>query len=274
MKNRAYKFIEYLLYPSPTTYLEKLMVRLHFGGIVRCYVCGWLTLIYVRGENFRESCICIKCKSKNRQRQLAYVCCQTVGSTMGKRISSMRDFAKLDNFVVYNTESRGAVHNHLAKMKNYICSEYFGNCYKSGDLVNDIMHQDLMNLSLSNESVDLVISSDVLEHIPNPYKAHEELYRILRKGGRHIFTVPYNQTEFLDENRAIIDNNGNTVYLKEPIYHVDPLRPEGALVYNIFSAEMLIKLRKIGFRTNLFHLYKPFYGIFGSNAIVFEALKE
>ena len=249
-------------------------MKTRFGGIARCCVCGRLTLIYVKEENLRESCFCIKCKSKNRQRQLAYVCCQTVASAVGRRLSSLRDFARLDNFFVYNTESHGALHNYLAKMENYICSEYFGNSHKSGDIVNGIMHQDLTNLSLSDESVDLVISSDVLEHIPNPYKAHEQLYRILRKGGRHVFTVPFNQTESFDEDRATIDNNGNTSFLKEPIYHVDPLRAEGALVYKIFSREMLFKLQKIGFRTNLYHLYKPFYGIFGSNAIVFEALKE
>ena len=131
-----------------------------------------------------------------------------------------------------------------------------------------------MNLSLSNESIDLVISSDVFEHIPDPYKAHEEVYRILKRGGRHIFTVPFYQTEFLDEDRTILDSNGNTVFLKEPIYHGDPLNSKGALVYKIFSLEMLVKLRKIGFRTNLYHLYMPLYGILGPNAIVFEAIKD
>jgi SAM-dependent methyltransferase len=186
----------------------------------------------------------------------------------------MKDFTKLDDFVVYNTETRGAIHETLSSVKNYICSEYLGGSYKSGDIVNNIMHQDLMELSLSNESIDLVLSSDVFEHIPDPYKAHEEVYRVLKKGGRHVFTVPFYQTEFLDEDRAIIDSNGNTVSLKEPVYHGDPVRLEGTLVYKIFSLEMLVKLQRIGFRTNLYHLYKPLYGILGQNAIVFEAIKS
>lgn len=274
MKNKVSKFIKYPLYPSLSSRLEKLIVKLHFGGIAKCPVCGAFTLIHVKGDNLRETCICIRCKSNNRQRQIAYVVCHAVGCAKKRRFSSLKGFTKLDDFAVYNTEARGAIHNWLSRMKNYICSEYFGNSYKSGEFVNNIMHQDLMNLSLSNESIDLVISSDVFEHIPDPYKAHEEVYRILKRGGRHIFTVPFYQTEFLDEDRTILDSNGNTVFLKEPIYHGDPLNSKGALVYKIFSLEMLVKLRKIGFRTNLYHLYMPLYGILGPNAIVFEAIKD
>jgi hypothetical protein len=179
MKNKVSKFIKYPLHSSSSAWLEKLMVKLHFGGIAKCSVCGSFTLIYVKGENLRETCICIKCKSNNRQRQIAYVACHVVGCAKKRRIPSMKDFIELDDFVVYNTEARGPIHGWLSKMENYLCSEYFGDSYKSGDFVNNIMHQDLMDMSLSTESVDLVISSDVFEHIPHPYKAHEEVYRVL-----------------------------------------------------------------------------------------------
>ncbi len=273
MKDNVTKFIKYPLYPPASTWLEKLMVTLR-GGVIKCPVCGSFTLMYIKGENLRETCVCIKCRSTNRQRQIAWIACHAVGLDRKKHLSSLKDLLKFDNLFIYNTEARGAIHNQFSKMRNYVCSEYYGDSYKSGAFVNNIMHQDLMNLSFSNASFDLVISSDVFEHIPDPYEAHREVYRLLKRGGRHIFTVPFYQTEFLDEDRTIIDNNGNIVFLKEPMYHGDPVRPEGALVYKIFSLEMLVKLRKIGFRTNLYHLCSPLYGILGSNAIVFEAIKE
>jgi hypothetical protein len=52
------------------------------------------------------------------------------------------------------------------------------------------------------------------------------------------------------------------------------LRPEGVLVFNIFAIEMIVKLAKIGFRTNMHHLYRPSNGILGTNGLVFEAVKE
>ena len=224
-------------------------------------------------ENLHESCLCIRFKSINRQRQLAYVLCKAVKAVTGKKIGSIRGLALLQHLVVYNTEASGALHYNLVDMKQYSFSEYFGQSYKSGEMVNGILNEDLMDLSFKDETFDLVLSSDVLEHVPDPYKAHREIYRVLKPNGRHVFTVPFYQTEFLDETRATHDENGELRLIKESQYHSDPLRPDGALVYTIFSLQMLVEMRKIGFRTNLYHLYKPWYGILGANAIVFEAIK-
>lgn len=95
----------------------------------------------------------------------------------------------------------------------------------------------------------------------------------MKKNGTHIFTVPFYQTDFLDEKRAILKSNGTLKHLRKPEYRDDPLRPEVVLAYTIFSLEMLCKLRKIGFVTKSDKLYKPWYGILGNNALVFEAIK-
>jgi SAM-dependent methyltransferase len=252
---------------------EKAILKLKFGGIAKCPVCGSLTWITDVGRSLRESCKCMRCKSTNRQRQIGYVVCNVVAAMTGRKVSSLRDVARLSDFVLYNTEAGRAIHDQLTAMKGYVCSEYFGDQYQSGDVIDGKVHQNLMNLSFNDESIDLVVSSDVFEHIPDPYKAHKEVRRVLKNKGRHIFTVPFYQTEFLDEDRTVIDFKGNKVFLKEALYHGDPMRSSGALVYKIFSLEMLAKLRKVGFRTNLYRIYNPWHGIYGSNAIVFEAIK-
>lgn len=49
---------------------------------------------------------------------------------------------------------------------------------------------DICNLSSSSESFDLVLATDVIEHVDNDYLALHEIKRVLRKNGVAIITVP------------------------------------------------------------------------------------
>ncbi len=263
----------YPIYDEPQGFIDRVVLRLRFTP-GWCPVCGRLTIMGPWQNNLRESGLCYHCHSYNRQRQIAYILCASVYERIGFPARSLGDIRKHCSLTLYNTEASGALHNHLSDRKanpsyHYICSEYFGPQYTSGEVVNGIRHEDLTRLSFSDDSFDFVVSSDVLEHIPSPYKPMEEILRVLKPGGRHIFTVPFHQTEFLDE--VLVDDNGR--FLKQAIFHFDPLRPEGIPVYTIFSLEMLVRLRHIGFHTRMYRLYKPLLGILGPNAIVFEAIK-
>lgn len=238
-----------------------------------CNICGRYKTFIVNDVNLRENVECTQCGSFNRQRQIVFILCKYLSSITSRKIYNISELDFIHSIRIYNTEASGALHENLKNQNSYYCSEYFGTELKCGSKVNGIHHEDLMNLSLSDECVDIVISSDVFEHIPDPYKAHQEVYRILKKNGRHIFTVPFDSGHFLDDKRAILNNKGEVEYLKDAIYHSDPLRPEGTLVYNIFALEMLCNLKQIGFVTNFYNLYKPWFGIIGNNSIVFEAIR-
>ena len=236
-----------------------------------CNVCGRASILRRKGHNYRETLRCLKCGAINRHRQVAHVVTQGINP----RYQSLSKLALELPLAVYNTESKGAIHETLMAMAGYTCSEFFSPDAEPGSLVNGVMHQDLMRLSFRDGSFDLVISGEVFEHIPEPYRAHAELHRVLRPGGRHVFSVPFYADHFRDEVRAVPDSSGRPEFLMDPIYHDDPVNPvPGALVYTIFSIEMLTKLDAIGFHTNLYHLYNPRLGIFGSNAFIFEAIKR
>jgi SAM-dependent methyltransferase len=175
-------------------------------------------------------------------------------------------------YSIYNVESNGALHRALARHSGYVCSEYFGAEYASGQVVGGIRHENLQRLSFADRSFDLVLTSDVLEHVPEPYLAHREILRVLKPDGRHIFTVPYDQSAERDEVRARLVE-GKIEYFAEPLYHGDPVRPEeGVLVWTIFGRGMLDALRDIGFKMEVLTFNEPHLGIVGG-AVVFEATK-
>jgi len=53
-----------------------------------------------------------------------------------------------------------------------------------------LIKSDLQTISLRDNSVDVVISRSVIEHVENPEKAYREIHRILKPGGHLICLTP------------------------------------------------------------------------------------
>ena len=52
---------------------------------------------------------------------------------------------------------------------------------------------DISKVDLPSESFDLIVCSEVIEHLPNYKEVLTEVWRLLKKGGHFIVTVPNNQ---------------------------------------------------------------------------------
>jgi len=240
-----------------------------------CNICGMLTLFKVDHPNFREHVVCVKCGSTNRQRQLACV----LLSEIAGNANELRTFANIKDIpketVIWNTETTRALHEKLALHlgKNYISSEYIDLSLKSGEMWNGTLHVDMEETHFKDDTFDVILSSDVLEHVQRPLEALKETYRILKPGGFHIFTVSFYHHRFTNEKRAVVDDEGVVKYLRKPWYHHDPMRSEGALCYTVFAPELLCELEEIGFEARLCILYSPLHGMLGNNGIVIVAKK-
>jgi SAM-dependent methyltransferase len=233
-----------------------------------CPVCGTRRVQFCGfTENLRESGACSQCGAANRQRQMALVLRKKL------RLATRGPCALPAGCRLYNAEITGALHATLASSPGYVCSGYWGDEYASGSIVNGVRHEDLERLSFADDTLDLILTSDVLEHVSDAYRAHGEIFRTLRPGGWHIFTVPFDPSLADDDVRAR-RHDGGIEYLAEPLYHGDPLRPDqGVLVWRIFGREMLTRLAQIGFRTATMQVRSPDHGILGDNALVFAARK-
>lgn len=70
-------------------------------------------------------------------------------------------------------------------------NEKFLNLDLKNNTINEKVVCELDNIKLPNESVDIVIVTEVLEHLPDLEKHLAEIRRILKPGGIVISSVPY-----------------------------------------------------------------------------------
>lgn len=250
--------------------VDRLISRAGRAVPIWCPVCGRVTLAARFDENLRDSGACISCGATNRQRQVAWALLRLLSDGRGGCLSKLSTL----KLRIFHAEAAGPIHQGLVGNPGYSCSEFIGYDRLPGEAVEGTRNEDVQNLSFGDNSFDLVITTDILEHVPDPYRAHREIFRVLRVGGYHLFTVPFLHAEVLDQERCRVGPDGGIIHLLEPQYHHDPLREGGALVYRLFAMEMLVRLAQIGFTAAMYDARSPLHGTYGNNAFVFVAQKH
>lgn len=213
----------------------------------KCFVCGAGTSFQIENDAtlYREA-RCALCGASKRNSDIARALVSVFTGGEGSSLSGSLVF--FEGLHIYEAASSGKIHDLLKKVPNYICSEFYDNVPR-GAKSNGVRCEDLAHLTFSDNSFDLVITQDVIEHVSDHMKAFHEIKRVLKPGGYHIFTVP------LHEGRQTVIRavfrNGEIVNTLSPVYHGDPLREEGALVYTDFGDDIAAMLNTIGMATKI-----------------------
>jgi SAM-dependent methyltransferase len=247
--------------------VEQAIRRGKLKGI--CNVSGRLTEFIASSDNLRESLVSTASSSVNRQRQLICTLSMAVFGHPRATLAQIAVQMNENHLRVYVAESNSVVSNFLRqKLKEdlFVSSEYFGPEYKSGEIVNGILHEDLLGTSFADETFDIIITAEVLEHVPDALRAEKELMRILKPGGLYCFTVPFLPASDHDLILADIDEQGNVRHFAEPQFHGDPLRPEGILVYRLFSFnDMKHRFEAMGHQFKSYRFWSESLGIVGGD---------
>jgi SAM-dependent methyltransferase len=219
----------------------------HLGGT--CCVCAKKTVFLWLLSVGREMPVCARCLSNSRQRHLARALIDTFGHP--EDLPTLQDVKNnLKALNIYEAQSDGAIHGALRDLPGYVCSEYFDDIPSGGAGPDGIRCEDLQALSFPDDTFDLVITQDVLEHVREPALALSEIRRVLKPGGYHVFTVPVNMTRM--ETIPLVDvSSGEDHLLGPPVYHNDSIRLQGALAYNDFGRDLLEAIDSRGMETRV-----------------------
>ena len=174
---------------------------------------------------------------------------------------------------IYLTEQASLLYKFVyERWPNVVGSEYFGDDAQARliwylrHLVGEhalLRHEDVTALSFADNALDVIISCDVLEHVPDYRAALTEFSRVLVPGGRLILTVPFMDGHAQTTIRARMLDDGSIEHLEEPEYHGDPVDSKGVLAFYNFAWDLLDVVRAAGFAEAAWRLpWAPAEGLF------------
>lgn len=214
----------------------------YFENYGHCVCCDKNVKFIATNSWYRDYYICSNCNSIPRERALMYI------------IEKLYTNYKSLNIHESSPCKRGASLKLEKECKNYIASQYFGEINK-GKIINGYRNENLESQTFKDESFDLVISQDVMEHIFNPQVAFKEIARTLKLGGAYIFTVPLINKEKSTEQWAKLDDSNNVIFLKNEEYHGNPINPKGSPVTFHYGYDIVDLIYKSsGMVTEIFNI--------------------
>ncbi len=187
--------------------------HLHRSRMRTCGACNRLSMFVAIGQS-EEFQLCVRCQANLRYEML------------GRYFRNPAiDLKTLD---ILELDPNSPLRPLLCGARNYTRS-FFRPGVKPGTRRPDgVVCEDITALTFGDESLDVIVSSDVLEHVPDPAAGFRESARVLRRGGVHVFTVP---PRAVTRQRALL-KGGRIVHVAgPPEYHRDPLDPNGVLVF-------------------------------------------
>jgi len=183
----------------------------------QCPTCNGDTVFRAKYDWFRDHLLCAHCGSVPRERALM--------------LTIERFFPRWRELVIHESSpgNRGASVRLAKECPGYFGSQFYPDL-PAGSTERNWRCENLEALSFADESVDLHVTQDVLEHVFDPARVFQEVARTLKPGGAHVFTVPLVNKAAPSRRRAEIAPDGSIRHLEPPQFHGNPIDHSGSLV--------------------------------------------
>jgi SAM-dependent methyltransferase len=184
------------------------------AGTVRCAVCRWQGTAFT-GSSHCESAQCPQCGAIGRDRWLFHCL-----------VSSVSGIGRGTRLLETSPRMGDAYKDAMSARVTYLASDYDQRAHKADIAI------DLQKIDLPDDHLDVLMTSHVLEHVPDTAAALSEIHRVLKPGGSLVLLVPVLQ--------------GVTAPPVEPEFHGDDTP-----VFWRFGLDLTDTLRSHGFSTSL-----------------------
>lgn len=201
-----------------------------------CNICGHQGP-FINPDRGKEGWHCTNCSSSSRNRLVTY----TLGKALGLDTRPAYLWPSMKHLKLLEPSPRGPQTVFFRDKFDYVDPEYDSNEIEAG--APPEKYADVQDLKFPDGSFDIVVCSDVFEHVRDDKKGFREVYRTLKGGGTFLLTVPYDHAR--ERTIARVDTRGeDDVHILEPRY----AGGGGAtLDYREYGRDLLEQLAQTGF---------------------------
>jgi SAM-dependent methyltransferase len=198
----------------------------------------------------KESWSCSHCGANLRAKRIAQVllALYPIGSAPARFLALWVEQPETRKLRVAEINVIDGLHSYLRALPLFSGSDYKG---EEGSASADASQrsEDLTRLTYPDNSFDLIVTSETLEHVPDLQAALREIRRVLVPGGQHVFTVPVLPATQQTFARSMVLPDGTIEDRAPRICH--PGGDWGYPVFTEFGTDLPAVLSKTGFETDV-----------------------
>lgn len=222
-------------------------------------------------EPHRETLRCAGCKAKMRDRMVAAGLLDVLADR-GILAPTISELAAVlpEGITILDTDAYSRISHRLTGHPAFYRSVYVPE-RANGERLDDerMLNVDLEQMPFPDGYFDVIITSEVMEHVRYADRAHAEIARCLKPDGAYVFTVPYD--ERLQTTWRLVDEETDRDLVHPPHIHGDPMLREGGIrSYRVFGRDIVDQLRRAGLAAEFHRVDRPELGIFGGDLFVAE----